>query len=67
MLEKFEFEKERDGIDAEVAAIRLDDWRATNVRPDDFFGCGDLIAIDVCIGHGSYLPGLRARFAQRPE
>ena len=49
------------GIQAEVAAVRLDDWRATNVPSDSFFRCDDLFAIDLSIGHGSYVLELRAR------
>ena len=67
MLEQFELEDERDGIAAEVAAARLDDWRAANVPPDNFFGCDDLLAIDLSLKHRSYLPELWARPAQGPE
>jgi DNA-binding transcriptional ArsR family regulator len=61
MLKQFEFEDQRDGIEAEVAAVRLEDGRAANVPPDSFFRCDDLFASDLRIGHSSYLAELRVR------
>jgi hypothetical protein len=52
MLKQFEFENQRDGIEAEIDAVRFDHRRPANVRPDSFFCCGDLVAIDLHVRFG---------------
>ena len=52
MLKQFEFENKRNGIEAEIDAVRFDDGRPANVRADDFFRRSDLVAID---SHIDYL------------
>jgi hypothetical protein len=34
------------GVEAEIAGIGFDDGRSADVWTDDFFGCGDLFAIE---------------------
>jgi hypothetical protein len=51
MLQKFQFKDEADRIQAEVGAGSFEDGRAAHVGPDDFFYCGDLLAIYGGFGH----------------
>jgi hypothetical protein len=52
VLQEFQFKDEADRIQAEVGTGDFEDWCAADVGSDDFFGCGDLIAIYGEIGHG---------------
>src|SRR6267378_3255819 len=52
VLQEFQFKDEADRIQAEIGAGDFEYGCAADVESDDFFGCGDLIAIYGEIGHG---------------
>src|ERR1700721_4246425 len=65
MLKQFKLENKRDRIEAEIAAISLNDRRPANVCPDDFFRCADLVAIDSHIGRCGHRRAIRREHRER--
>jgi hypothetical protein len=46
MLQHFQFQDDRPGIEIEIAAVDLDDRGAPDIRPDQPLGSFDVLATD---------------------